>query len=226
MSFGAITDLSKQRNFAVCQLERGLVKTNVWHTGENASKYLEDLLAAEKKAADAKLCLHNKSKQPPVQVFADLLSNSKQAKEFESMVVNRKDRSFKGVVEYCFSGMKFKVRLDTEGRMVSFILLGIQTMNQDKNQPTLLEYANDALKLAKDTLFQREVTVELFFADKRGNFFGTITMANKTDFATKLLDEGLAKVYLQGNSRAPNNMHALEEAEEKAKSKEIGIWSG
>lgn len=62
MSFGAIMDLSKQRNFAVSQLEKGLVKTNVWHTGENASKYLEDLLAAEKKAADAKLCLHNKSK--------------------------------------------------------------------------------------------------------------------------------------------------------------------
>lgn len=142
------------------------------------------------------------------------------------MVVNRKDRSFKGVVEYCFSGMKFKVRLDTEGRMVSFILLGVQTMNQDKNQPTLLEYANDALKLAKDTLFQREVTVELFFADKRGNFFGTITMSNKTDFATKLLDEGLAKVYLQGNSRAPTNMQELEQAEEKAKSKQIGIWSG
>lgn len=45
------------------------------------------------------------------------------------MVVNRKDRSFKGVIEYCFSGMKYKVRLDTEGRMISFILLGIQTMN-------------------------------------------------------------------------------------------------
>ena len=59
MSFGAICDLSKQRNFAVCQLEKGLVKTNVWHTGENASKYLEDLLVAEKKAANSKLCLHN-----------------------------------------------------------------------------------------------------------------------------------------------------------------------
>ena len=68
--------------------------------------------------------------------------------------------------------------------------------------------------------------MELLFADKRGNFFGTVTMANKTDFALKLLDEGLAKVYLQGNSRAPSNMPALEAAEEKAKSKEIGIWSG
>ena len=50
--------------------------------------------------------------------------------------------------------------------------------------------------MAKNSLFQREVTVELFFADKKGNFFGTVTMANKTDFAMKLLDEGLAKVYL------------------------------
>lgn len=80
--------------------------------------------------------------------------------------------------------------------------------------------------MAKNSLFQREVTVELFFADKKGNFFGTVTMANKTDFAMKLLDEGLAKVYLQGNSRAPSNMRDLEDAEEKAKSKEIGIWSG
>jgi hypothetical protein len=116
MSFGAVTDQQKNRNFAVYQLERGLLKTNVRHSGENASKYLEDLLAAEKKAADGKLCLHNQSKQPPVQVFADLLSNTKQAKEYEHMVMGRKDKTFKGVVEYCFSGMKFKVRLDSEGR--------------------------------------------------------------------------------------------------------------
>jgi hypothetical protein len=42
------------------------------------------------------------------------------------------------------------------------------------------------------------VIVELHFADKRGNFFGTLTMANKQDFATKLLEEGLAMIHLQG----------------------------
>ena len=176
----------------MCQLERGLLKTNVRRSGEDASKYLEDLLAAEAKAAGGKLCLHNTSKQAPQQVFADLMSNPKQAKEYEQMIMNRKDKTFKGVVEYCFSGMKFKVRLDTEGRMIGLNLLGIRTMALDKNQPTLQEYANDALQLARDTLHQREVVVELFFADKRGTFFGTVTMANKTDFSMKLLDEGLA----------------------------------
>ena len=129
----------------MCQLERGLLRTNVRRSGEDASKYLEDLLAAESKAAGGKLCLHNPSKQAPNQVFADLMQNPKQAKDFEQMISNRKDKSFKGVIEYCFSGMKFKVRLDTEGRTIGLNLLGIRTMALDKNQPTLQEYANDAL---------------------------------------------------------------------------------
>jgi hypothetical protein len=53
------------------------------NSGENASKYLEDLLAAEKKAQDAKLCLYNPSKDVPVTVFADLIGNPKMAKEYE-----------------------------------------------------------------------------------------------------------------------------------------------
>jgi len=44
------------------------------------------------------------------------------------MVTKRKDRTFRGVVEYCFSGMKFKVRLEQEGRLVALNLLGVRTM--------------------------------------------------------------------------------------------------
>ena len=47
MNFGAVIDVQKNRNLAVAQLERGLIRTNIRHSGENASKYLEDLLAAE-----------------------------------------------------------------------------------------------------------------------------------------------------------------------------------
>lgn len=45
-------------------------------------------------------------------IFADLTQSTKQAKEFEAMVMKRKDKTFRGVVEYCFSGMKLKVRLE------------------------------------------------------------------------------------------------------------------
>lgn len=128
MYFGAVTDVQKNRNMAVTQLERGLIRTNIRQSGDNASKYLEDLLAGEKKAADAKLCLHNAAKQPPLAIFSDLSQSTKQAKEFEAMVMKRKDRTFRGVVEYCFSGMKFKVRLEQEGRLVAINLHGVKTM--------------------------------------------------------------------------------------------------
>ena len=65
------------------------------------------------------------------------------------MVMKKANKVFQGVVEYCISGMRFKVRLETEGRIIAFNLLGVKTMAQDKNQPTLLEYANDAQKLSK-----------------------------------------------------------------------------
>jgi hypothetical protein len=43
-----IPDKKGDRNLAVRQLEKGLVKNNL--IGDNVSKYLEDLLLAEKKA--------------------------------------------------------------------------------------------------------------------------------------------------------------------------------
>jgi len=97
------------------------------HSGENASKYLEDLLAAEKKALTDKKNLHS-SKEPPITAFADLIENTKQAKEYEQMIVKRQDKKLQGVVEYCFSGMRYKVRLDWEGRTIALNLLGVRTM--------------------------------------------------------------------------------------------------
>ena len=190
------------------------------------SKYLEDLLAGEKKAIEGKLCLHNTTKRPPVAVFADLTQNTKQAKEYEQMVMNRPNKVFNGVVEYCMSGMRFKIRLQQEGRIIGLNLIGVRTVNNDKNQPTLLEYANDAQKLAKQCLFQRDVVVELFTVDKRGSFFGTVQMPNKTDFALKLLQEGLAQIFVPNANRArlPNNFNDYESAEAEAKAKQIGIW--
>lgn len=64
------------------------------------------------------------------------------------MFMKRQSRVFPGVVEYCFSGMKFKVRLNDEGCSIGLNLFGVRTMASDKNQPTLQEYANDAKKFA------------------------------------------------------------------------------
>ena len=173
---------------------KGLVRTNLMKNGENVSKYLEDLLVAEKKAIDGKQGLHSKKAAPELFSFADIVHNSKRAKDYEVMFAKKQGTVYQGVIEYCFSGMRFKVRLNTEGVCIGFNLFGVKTMADDKNQPLLKEYSDDAKKFSNDLLFQRDVGVEICFADKRGSFFGYLTMPNKSNFATKLVEAGLAQV--------------------------------
>jgi endonuclease YncB( thermonuclease family) len=52
--FATVILEKNNKNVACILLEKGLVKTNVSKSGDNASKYLEDLLAAEKKGVDSK----------------------------------------------------------------------------------------------------------------------------------------------------------------------------
>lgn len=224
MNFGSVfLQLKVEKNLAAKQLEKGLAKTNL--NKDNLSKHLEELLNAEKKAIDGKLCLHSK-RDPPRTILNDLTQDVKQAKAYEQMLAKRNDRKFAAVVEHCFSGMRFKLRLENESCYIALNLLGVKTPAADKNQPALMEFANDAHAFAKEQIFQREVQVELFNADKRGTFFGTIQMPNKSDFSLKLLEEGHAKIHVLGNERRlPSNMSQLEDMESIARKKELGVWS-
>jgi hypothetical protein len=49
------------------------------------------------------------------------------------MFMKRPSRKLNGVVEYCFSGMRYKIRLDGENSSIAFSLLGVKTMANDKN---------------------------------------------------------------------------------------------
>lgn len=212
MDFATVIIEKTNKNVACSLLERGLLKTNVTKSGDNASKFLEDLLASEKKGVDAKQGMFSNT-AAPIRVYNDLVANPRKAKDFEAMVMKRPNRKMNGVVEYCFSGMRFKVRLDGENTAIALNLLGVRTMVNDKNQPQLLELSNQALAFAKEHLFQRDVVVEPDFADKRGSFFGSVTLSNKKDFALMLVQEGLAEVSVIGN-KAPINIEEIERAEQ------------
>ena len=49
------------------------------------------------------------------------------------MIMKKPSRKFNGIVDYCFSGMRFKIRIDSENTFISFSLLGIKCMPNDKN---------------------------------------------------------------------------------------------
>jgi endonuclease YncB( thermonuclease family) len=54
MDFATVILDKTGKNLSAVLLEKGLMKTNVNKSGDNASKFIEDLLAAEKKGADSK----------------------------------------------------------------------------------------------------------------------------------------------------------------------------
>ena len=54
MDFASVFLEKNNKNVACMLLEKGLMKTNVNRGGDNASKFLEDLLASEKKGVDSK----------------------------------------------------------------------------------------------------------------------------------------------------------------------------
>lgn len=73
-------------------------------------------------------------------------------------------------------------------------------------------------------MFQRDVIVDLDFADKRGTFFGTVALKNtKEDFGLMLVQNGLAEISIIGK-RAPPNYAQLEDAQVKAQADGIGVW--
>jgi hypothetical protein len=152
MDFASVFLEKNNKNVACILLEKGLLKTNVSKSGDNASKFLEDLLASEKKGVDARAGMFS-SAPAPIRIFSDLVANPKKSKDFEAMVMKRPNRKMNGVVEYCFSGMRFKVRLDGENTAIGLNLLGVRTMANDKNQPQMLEFSNEALAFVKDLVF-------------------------------------------------------------------------
>jgi endonuclease YncB( thermonuclease family) len=50
-------------------------------------------------------------------------------------------------------------------------------------------------------------------------------MPSKADFSLKLVEEGLAMVSQSGQEkRMPSNMMQIQDAEDRAKKQELGIW--
>lgn len=63
MNVGTVLMIQKKdKNVAAAILEKGLARTSIYK--DNMSRYLDDILSAEKKAVEQKLCLNSK-KEPP-----------------------------------------------------------------------------------------------------------------------------------------------------------------
>jgi staphylococcal nuclease domain-containing protein 1 len=151
LDFASVILTKNSKNVCIESLEKGFLRLNLGRDDENAGPYVEDLIAAESKAKTAKKGIHS-AKEAPIHQFTDLISNIQRAKAFENMMMKRHEKTLKGMVEYCFSGMKFKIRVDSESSSIAFGLNGIRTLSGDKNQPQHHEFYIKALDYAKEKL--------------------------------------------------------------------------
>lgn len=59
MDFATILLDKNEKNLSTVLLEKGLLRTNISKSGDNASRFIEDLLAAEKKAVEGKIGVYS-----------------------------------------------------------------------------------------------------------------------------------------------------------------------
>ncbi len=213
----ANTNLDKNLN--VDLLEHGYATFVIPRVDDEISKHLDLYSAADKTSKEKKTGL-NSTKSPGLFNFSDLISaNREKKKNFTKFLVGKKNVPC--VVEYCFSSTKFKLRIDGNNCMIPFSLLGIKSVNKDKNNTELHDKLfNTGLDYVNEHTLQREGTCDILQADRVGNYFGFLTLKGK-NIAVSLLSEGLAVINNVSSAQIPAD---LKKAEKTAETEKKNIW--
>jgi staphylococcal nuclease domain-containing protein 1 len=192
MEFASVFVHKNDKNVSIASIEKGFSKVAVAKFNDESSKYFEQMIEAETVAKKSKLGMHS-GQQAPMHIFTDLISQPKKLQTFEATLMKkgRAGNNLTGVIEYCFSGQRFKVRIESESVCIPLCIHGIRCMTYDQNQPQAMELANEGKDFAKWNLHQKDVTIELEFTDKKGNFFGSV-LVGKKNYGEMILEQGLA----------------------------------
>ncbi|KAL5665505.1 hypothetical protein ACJX0J_025613, partial [Zea mays] len=201
-------------NVAELLLSRGFAKTSKHRDYEERSHYYDALLAAESRAEKAKKGVHSQ-KESPVMHITDLTTvSAKKAKDFLPFL--QRNRRHSAVVEYVFSGHRFKLTIPKETCSIAFSLSGVRCPG--KGEP----YSDEAIALMRRRILQRDVEIEVEAVDRTGTFIGSL-WESKTNMGSVLLEAGLAKLSSFGLDRM-SDAHVLTRAEQFAKQQKIKIW--
>jgi len=229
-----------KENVSESLVREGLATSIPHRRNEDRAANYERILAAEYQAEKAKVGVHGPApRQQAVTVDLTLRgggrgANREQGEEDEKKDAVRAaqikslarqkyeqmqyDKNITGIVEYVFSGSRFKVRIPKYNVLVPFILAGVNTPPAKDNNV----HAQQALESSRGKLMQRNVRLEVEGLDKYDNFLGNLYL-NKENIAVSLLNEGLARIIPASASR---NRHQkeLRSAEDSARQARAGLW--
>ncbi|KAM7273402.1 hypothetical protein ACFE04_028066 [Oxalis oulophora] len=182
---------------------------------EERSNYYDALLAAESRAISGKKGTHS-ARDPPGMHIQDLsMAASKKARDFLPFL--QRLRCVPAVVEYVFSGHRFKLYIPKETCSIAFSLSGVRCPGREE------PYSEEAIALMRRKIMQRDVEIEVETVDRNGTFLGSL-WESKANVAVSLVEAGLAKLQTSfGSDRIPD-IHLLEQAQHMAKQKKLKIW--
>ncbi|KAG8070849.1 hypothetical protein GUJ93_ZPchr0006g46436 [Zizania palustris] len=201
-------------NVAELLLSRGFARTSKHRDYEERSHYYDTLLAAESRAEKAKKGVHS-AKESPVMHITDLTTvSAKKARDFLPFL--QRNRRHSAIVEYVFSGHRFKLTIPKETCSIAFSFSGVRCPGKDE------PYSNEAIALMRRRIVQRDVEIEVEAVDRTGTFLGSL-WESKTNMASVLLEAGLAKLSSFGLDRIPD-ANVLQRAEQSAKQQKLKIW--
>ena len=98
-----------------------------------------------------------------------------------------------GVVDYVFSGSKFKIRFDKPKLYFMFTLNNVKTFGKNSSQESHEKWAEKATNFARNNLTQRTVKFQIDSVDKFGNGHGTLKVNGK-NFANPIIQKGYGYV--------------------------------
>jgi staphylococcal nuclease domain-containing protein 1 len=128
----------------------------------------------------------------------------------------QRNRRHSAVVEYVFSGHRFKLTIPKETCSIAFSLSGVRCPG--KGEP----YSDEAIALMRRRILQRDVEIEVEAVDRTGTFIGSL-WESKTNMGSVLLEAGLAKLSSFGLDRI-SDAYVLTRAEQSAKQQKLKIW--
>jgi staphylococcal nuclease domain-containing protein 1 len=180
----------------------------------------DDLLAAQDKAKEEKKGMWSGKPQKAKQ-YVDLSENPQKAKIM--LATFQRQKKIPAVVDFCKSGSRFTILVGRENVKLTMVLGGLRAPRAPRADGEGGEpFGKEGLELANRRCNQRDCEVDIHDMDKVGGFIGDLYVSG-VNFATTLLEEGLASVHAYSAEKS-GNANQLFAAEKKAKDARKGLW--
>ncbi|KDO20457.1 hypothetical protein SPRG_14329 [Saprolegnia parasitica CBS 223.65] len=202
----------------------GLAEVVRHRQGEEKSAHYDLLVAAEATAKAAKRGLHSGKPSPEARI-TDLCFDAHKAKQYLPFL--QREKTMRAVVEAVYAGNRFKVYVPKENCTVNFIVAGIKCPQPAKPSKDAEPYGEDARRLARRSVMQRNVLIEVEDMDRMGNAFGPMfvgTKDTKNDFGVTLLSSGYARIddfSIDRTARAPTSRRPKRRPRQEAVAKTV-----